>query len=270
MEHQSAQDMVNQIRRDKDRNGPPSRLWQLMYEHDGGEFYMEVDDKDVNEAWADFVIRERMPRKYNNDVIRNEPFMIRNMVKAFRMTTFQIPPGQLRTAIIAFIDTWRTNPRILASIAHREYGKGREFLQMHSVLFLESILIAQAVVLTTAKLYGGERAAGEMDSFDDDLAALKATAATAFAALEYKVMAETKDHRMPTPVGRLLDQVELHGACYLKLKAEYQEKFQAKLAEMEDFVKEWQERCVTLASLAPAPFVDGEQDLIVDEDWIVL
>lgn len=202
MERQSIQDMVNEIRRDKDRNGPPPRLWQLMYEHDGGEFYMEVDDKDVNDAWADFVvslffffflfisllfttsrrvfaktqdarrktrnetrtktltaaatqIQERMPRKYNNDVIRNEPFMIKNLVKAFRMTTYQIPSGQLRTATIAFIDTWRSNPRILASIAHREYGKGREFLQMHSVLFIESILIAQAVVLTTAKLYGG-------------------------------------------------------------------------------------------------------------------
>lgn len=204
MERQSIQDMVNEIRRDKDRNGTPPRLWQLMYEHDGGEFYMEVDDKDVNDAWADFVvsvfisfyqslvyhvstrlcqnarrktqdarrktrnktrtktltaattqIQERMPRKYSNDVIRNEPFMIKNLVKAFRMTTYQIPPGQLRTATIAFIDTWRSNPRILASIAHREYGKGREFLQMHSVLFIESILIAQAVVLTTAKLYGG-------------------------------------------------------------------------------------------------------------------
>lgn len=56
MERQSIQDMVNEIRRDKDRNGPPPRLWQLMYEHDGGEFYMEVDDKDVNDAWADFVV----------------------------------------------------------------------------------------------------------------------------------------------------------------------------------------------------------------------
>ncbi|TLS29035.1 hypothetical protein PpBr36_00886 [Pyricularia pennisetigena] len=260
MEHLSAQDMVNQIRRDQDRNGPPPRLWQLMYEHDGSEFYMDVEDKDVNEAWADFVVRERMPRRYNNDVIRNEPFMIRNLVKAFRMTTYQIPPGQLRTAAIAFIDTWRTNPRILASIAHREYGKGREFLQMHNVLFLESVLIAQAV----------ERAAGEMRTLDDDMAALKAAAATAFAGIEDKVMTEATDHVVPTPAGRPLDQVELHGACYLRLKAEYEHKFQAKLAEMEDFVKEWQSRCLTLASLAPVPFVEGEQDLVVDEDWIVL
>ncbi|KAI6260890.1 hypothetical protein MCOR27_008832 [Pyricularia oryzae] len=261
MERQSIQDMVNEIRRDKDRNGPPPRLWQLMYEHDGGEFYMEVDDKDVNDAWADFVIQERMPRKYNNDVIRNEPFMIKNLVKAFRMTTYQIPSGQLRTATIAFIDTWRSNPRILASIAHREYGKGREFLQMHSVLFIESILIAQAV----------ERAAAEMRSLDDDIAALKATATIVFAALDDKVMAEpAEQHCTPTPAGRPLDQVELHGACYLALKAEYQQKLQAKLAEMDAFVKEWQDRCLTLASLAPAPLVEGEQDLVVEEDWIVL
>uniref|UniRef100_L7JAR1 Uncharacterized protein n=1 Tax=Pyricularia oryzae (strain P131) TaxID=1143193 RepID=L7JAR1_PYRO1 len=230
MERQSIQDMVNEIRRDKDRNGTPPRLWQLMYEHDGGEFYMEVDDKDVNDAWADFVIQERMPRKYSNDVIRNEPFMIKNLVKAFRMTTYQIPPGQLRTATIAFIDTWRSNPRILASIAHREYGKGREFLQMHSVLFIESILIAQAVVMAEP----------------------------------------AEQHCTPTPAGRPLDQVELHGACYLALKAEYQQKLQAKLAEMDAFVKEWQDRCLTLASLAPAPLVEGEQDLVVEEDWIVL
>ncbi|KAI6353318.1 hypothetical protein MCOR25_009037 [Pyricularia grisea] len=260
MEHQSVENMVKQIRRDNSRNGSPPRLWQLIYEHDGSEFYMEVDDKDVNEAWAEFVIRQKMPRRYNNDVIRNEPFMIKNMVKSFRMTTYQIPPGQLRTAAVAFIDTWRTNPRILASIAHREYGKGREFLQMHHVLFLESILIAQAV----------ERAAGELRSFDDDLAALRATATTVFAGLDDKVMAEPTDHSEPTPPGRPLDQIELHGACYLKLKAEYQCKFQTKLAEMNDFVKEWQERCLTLASLAPVPLAEGEQDLVVDEDWIVL